>query len=141
MKDVEKDTSVFADIDLDLKNKISSFEMIGWTDPSNPQINKPMQWLKSLNHDEYLYPKDTYDPKNPPRCVFVPEQAIMHKMINAVAMYMDDIPVLYSKFGYLEQPKPQWMIEQEKIVLERMKEEARIRGDLEESSMCTGDSQ
>ena len=42
MKDVEKDTSVFADIDLDLKNKISSFEMIGWTDPSNPQVNKPM---------------------------------------------------------------------------------------------------
>ena len=41
MKDVEKDTFI-ADIVLDLKNKISSFEMIGWTDPSNPQANKPM---------------------------------------------------------------------------------------------------
>ena len=33
MQEQKKDTSLF-EIPVDTKNKISSFEMIGWTDPS-----------------------------------------------------------------------------------------------------------
>ena len=88
---------------MDLLNKISSFDMIGWTDPNQPNnSSKAMIWLKSLKHDEYMYPKDTFDPKKPPSCIFVPETAIMNKMIVTVAQNSEDIGWLLAKFGDME---------------------------------------
>ena len=34
--EVKKDKSIFTEIIVDTKNKITSFDMIGWTDPSQP---------------------------------------------------------------------------------------------------------
>ena len=48
MREQKKDASLFSSIPVDKKNKIASFEMIGWTDPNAASSNKAMKWLKSL---------------------------------------------------------------------------------------------
>ena len=100
---------------MDLRNKVSSFDMIGWTDPDKPNVNKTKSWLQSLKHDEYIYPEDTFDPKKPPACIFVPEPALMNRMIETTAKNTNELAWLYAKFGDMEQPKPQWLIEQEEL--------------------------
>ena len=70
----KKDRSLFTSIPVDKKNKISSFEMIGWTDPTQPVNTKAIKWLKSLTHDKFIYPEDSFDKTNPPSCIFVPEE-------------------------------------------------------------------
>ena len=104
--------------------------MIGWTEPTGPNANKPLNWLKSLKHDQYIYPKDSFKEYKPPSCIFVPEPVLMSKMIDSVARHYEDIKILYSKFGYLQQPKPQWLIEQQELKLLQIKEELRIKGKL-----------
>ena len=98
--------------------------MIGWTDPSSPDPRKPMKWLKSLNHENFIYPAHLNDPNplNSPPCVFVPDTAILNKMIEVVARNIMDKNVLYSKFSDMEPAKPQWMIElnEEKLAQEAL---------------------
>ena len=80
--------------------------MIGWTDPMQPDPKKALQWLKALRHDVYLYPMETFNKKKPPACVFVPETAVLNKLIEAVARTPGNKELLYAKFGDQEQPKP-----------------------------------
>ena len=51
MPEQQKDKSLFSSIPLDTKHKVTSFDMIGWTDPVNPNPKKTIMWLKSLTHD------------------------------------------------------------------------------------------
>jgi len=75
---------------LETKNKIKSFDMIGWTDPDDIKNNKATRWLRSLSHDNYLYDQNTFNPKKPPNVIFVPEEAVLNKLIEAVAKHGDD---------------------------------------------------
>ena len=73
-----------------------------------------------------MYPEETFDPENPPSCIFLPETAIMNKMIGAVARTQDNKDLLYSKFSDMEPPTPQWMIDEQVAKAERLAEEERI---------------
>ena len=66
-------------------NVINNFDMIGWTDPVNPNPNKTVKWLKSLTHDNYVYPQSGFNPEKPTPCIFKPDVAILNKMIETVA--------------------------------------------------------
>ena len=72
MKNQARDKSIFTSIPLDKTNLVDSFDIIGWCDPKKPKPEKTIQWLKSLTHDNYIYPMETFDPKKPPVCIFVP---------------------------------------------------------------------
>ena len=111
MNEQKKDTSLFTNMVIDTKNKIASFEMIGWTDPNQPNPQKPLKWLKSLNIENYVYPEECFDDKKAPSCIFVPEAAMFNKMIEAVAKHSENRDTLYAKFSDMEPQKPQWMIE------------------------------
>ena len=51
---------------MDRKNKISSFETIGWTDPSNASSGNAVTYLKNLKFEQNLYPEHLIDEKKPP---------------------------------------------------------------------------
>ena len=85
MQEQKKDRSIFSSVVIETKHKIASFDTIGWTDPSQPNANKTLKWLKSLTHDSYVYPEDLFDPEKPPTCIFVPELPIWIKLIETVA--------------------------------------------------------
>ena len=106
--ELKKDRSLFTSIPLDRKHTISSFEFIGLADPNEKNPIKSLKWLKSLHHDVLIYPAECYDPeqKKPPSCLFVPEPALMNKMIEAAARYHDNVPMLYAKFNTMEMPMP-----------------------------------
>ena len=107
----KKDTTIFTDIPIDTKHKVDNLNTIGWTDPATPNPQKALLWLKSLNHTVFIYPEDTYDPLKPPSCVFVPDTAVLNKLIEAVARTPDNKDLLYAKFSDQKQPRPQWMID------------------------------
>ena len=88
--------------------------MIGWADPVNPNPKQAIKWLKSLQHDTYVYPENIFDHKRPPVCIFVPETHILNKMIETLAKSNCNLEVTMSKFSHYDQPKPQWMIEEDK---------------------------
>lgn len=116
MPEQKKDNSVFTGVAIDKKNFITSFEMIGWTDPLGQAgaSKVPLKWLKSLTIENYIYPESSFDPKRPPPCIFVPEPALFNKMIEAVAKN-SDLTQLLSKFADFKPPKPEWLrLEQEK---------------------------
>ena len=110
----KNDTTLFSSIQVDTKNKITSFEMLGWTDPNQSNPQKPLKWLKSLSIDVNVYPSECFADDKPPRCIFVPETAIFNKMIETVAKHSENRHILYAKFSDMDQPKPQWMIDQDK---------------------------
>lgn len=110
MGEQKRDASIFSVV-VDTKNKISSFEMIGWTDPNQPNPQKPLKWLKSLTIENYVYPQETFDEANAPDCIFLPEPAMFNKMIEAVAKHSENRDQLYAKFSDMEPQKPQWMID------------------------------
>ena len=87
MREQKQDRSVFSSVVIDKKNKVSHFNMIGWTDPNTPNPGRAINWLKSLTHDTYVYPADTFDKEQSPVCIFVPEDAMMNKMIETVAKF------------------------------------------------------
>ena len=130
MHEQKKDSSLFTSIPLNTKNHINSFEMIGWTDPSQPNPNKARTWLRSLSHENFVYPEELFDPKKPPVCIFVPETPILNKMIEACARNMENKHMLYAKFSDMEQPIPKWMLEEKEAKLQQRKETLRILGDL-----------
>jgi hypothetical protein len=53
--------SIFASVVVDKKNKIASFDMIGWTDPVNPNPKNATKSIKALTHDTYVYPEELFD--------------------------------------------------------------------------------
>lgn len=110
----KKDTSVFRNVVIDKSNKISSFEIIGWTDPSGiaGSSKAPLKWLKSLTLENYIYPESSFNPNKPPPCIFVPEPALFNKMIEAVAK-STNLKQLMGKFADFKPPKPQWLLEEE----------------------------
>ena len=87
MKNQAKDTSLFTSIPLNKTNLVDSFDLIGWCDPKKPKPEKAIQWLKSLTHDNFIYPMETFDPNKPPVCIFVPEEKILNKMIETVSQF------------------------------------------------------
>jgi len=88
--------------------------MIGWTDPVNPNPKIAIKWLKSLTHDSYVYPEELFDKKSPPVCIFVPETPLFNKMIETLAKNNNNLEATMHKFSHYDQPKPQWMIEEER---------------------------
>ena len=73
---------------MNLKDKIESFEELGWSDPElDPKVGlkKSIEWLRRLNFYNYVYPNDQMDEKKVPLCIFVPEKAVLRKMIKALA--------------------------------------------------------
>ena len=100
--------------------------MIGWTDPNQPNPQKPLRWLRSLTHDKYMYPEETWNPNQPPSCIFMPDTALFNKMIETVARTPENKELLYAKFSDMEPPIPQWMIDDDMAKQERIAEENRI---------------
>ena len=98
-------------MEVETKHKITSFDMIGWSEPNLSNAKKPIAWLKSLNIETFIYPEETFDQEKPPACIFVPEVPILNKMIETVAKHSGNKVHLYAKFSDMKQPKPQWLIE------------------------------
>ena len=87
--------------------------MIGWTDPVESKIAKAVKWLKSLTHDNFLYPETCFSKTKPPPCIFIPDEAVFNKMIEAVAKGQENMDRVMNKFNDYLPPKPQWLIDQE----------------------------
>lgn len=104
--------------------------MIGMTDPVNSKPEKTLKWLRALNIEERIYPAESYDPEDedPPVCIFVPEPNLMNKMIETCAKNPHDTQLINSKFSCLDQPKPQWLIDDQKMKSDRIKEEMKLLG-------------
>lgn len=100
--------------------------MIGWSDPVESKIVKAVKWLKSLTHDNFLYPETCFSKTKPPPCIFIPDEAVFNKMIEAVAKGQENMDRVLTKFNDYLLPKPQWLIEQEILVQERQATELRI---------------
>ena len=99
-----------------MNHKISSFEMLGWTDPEKPDAKKPLKWLGQLTPESVIYPSELMENEElAPGCVFIPEEAMMKKMIETIAKGQDSLSreELYAKFSDFKAPKPQWLIEAE----------------------------
>lgn len=113
----KKDKSLFASIPMNKKHKIDSFEMIGMTDPVNSKPERPIKWLRQLNIESRVYPLEAYEENDeaPPYCIFVPETTILNKMIETCAKYPNDPELIFSKFSCLDQPKPQWLLDEETV--------------------------
>ena len=76
--------------------------MLGWTDPSQPNPQKPLKWLKSLNIEVSVYPSECFSDKDPPSCIFVPDTALFNKLIETVAKHTGNKHALYAKFSDME---------------------------------------
>ena len=99
---------------LETKHKISSFETIGWADPEECKSGKTSKWLKSLSHNKFMLDEEVFDKRSPPNIIFLPDEALMNKLIEHVATHSDDTNTLLIKFCDFLPPKPQWMIDIEK---------------------------
>jgi len=97
--------------------------LIGWSDPEDTKTTKPLKWLKSLSIDNFIYPIESFDPKMPPQCIFVPEEPLLHKMIESVAKHAGNMDVLLNKYCDYLPPIPPWMLEQQRLKEELQKEE------------------
>lgn len=51
MHEQKKDSTLFSSIPIDKKNLVENLNMIGWTHPDQPNPQKALNWLKSLQHD------------------------------------------------------------------------------------------
>ena len=45
MPEQKKDSTLFSSIPIDKKNLIENFNMIGWTNPDQPNAPKALAWL------------------------------------------------------------------------------------------------
>ena len=110
---------------LETRNKIKSFEQIGWCEPEETKAGKPMKWLRSLTHDNYLFDQEAFNPDISPNVIFVPEEPLWNKIIEAVAKHPENTDQLLIKFCDFLPPKPQWMIDQDekKAALRAQQEE------------------
>ena len=70
---------------MDKENRVFSFDSIGWTDPKDATPGKTLKWFHSLNFEKDVYPNNLINEEKPPSCVFVPDQKLMHTMIEATA--------------------------------------------------------
>ena len=112
------------------KHKVESFDMIGMSDPVNGKPDKALKWLRSLSHETRVYPEETYfeDDDRPPICIFVPETALLNKMLEACAKNSHNVELLFSKFNCLDMPKPQWLLDEEMAKkLEKEREKKILR--------------
>ena len=108
MREQKKDKTLFSSIPMNKNHKVESFDMIGMTEPVNGKPDKALKWLRSLNSETRVYPDDCYfeDDSRPPHCIFVPETAILTKMIETCAKNPNNLELLFSKFNCLDMPKP-----------------------------------
>ena len=64
MHEQKKDKTLFSSIPVETKHKITSLEMIGWSDPDETtRAVKSSKILKAMTHDNFSYPKECFDPK------------------------------------------------------------------------------
>lgn len=56
MREQTVDKRVFCATNIDKSHYIDAFDMIGWTDPSQPNPQKTLKWLRSLDFDTLVYP-------------------------------------------------------------------------------------
>ena len=62
---------------MDKKNKIFTFETIGWADPTESNPGKAIKWIKQQVFDVSLYPSNLINEEKPPSIVFVPDKILM----------------------------------------------------------------
>ena len=86
---------------MDKKNKISTFETIGWAEPHQAQEGSAITYLKNLNFETNVYPDHLIDEKKHPNIVFVPDKSLMQTMILAVTESNDRTELLH-KFCDME---------------------------------------
>ena len=139
------DKSLFSSMPMNKKHKVDSFDMIGMSDPVNGKPDKAMKWLRALHHETRVYPEETYfeDDSRPPICIFVPETALMNKMLEATAKNSHNMELLLSKFNCLDMPKPQWLQDQEQAIRlekDREKKILKSQGSYEASFTTESDS-
>ena len=104
--------------------------MIGWADPEECKSNKISKWLKSLSHNKFMYDQEVFSSTKPPNIIFVPDEALMNKLIENVATHTEDTDTLLIKFCDFLPPKPQWMVDIEEA---REAERIRMAGNADES--------
>ena len=83
---------------MDKKNRIFTFDTIGWSPPGASSTKSAIKWLKNLKFTKNLYPDNLMDKPKPPSCVFVPDKELMQTMIEA-CIDVENIAELLSKFG------------------------------------------
>ena len=86
---------------MDKKNKVETFEQVGWSDPVTSNSTKAIKWLKNLTFDENVYPKRLINENNPPSVVFIPEKKLLQIMIETT-IKCDDRHQLMAKFCDME---------------------------------------
>lgn len=73
---------------MNMKDKIESFEELGWSDPElDPKIGlkKSIEWLSRLHFYNFVYPNHQMHETEVPSCIFVPEKTVLRKMIKCLA--------------------------------------------------------
>ena len=111
---------------MDKKNKIKSFETVGWVHPKETTDAKSVEWLRNLSFDKNLYSDESMKEKKAPACIFVPEKKLMRVMIEQVIECQDkksDKHELLYKFCDMDPPPPEAI---EKAMLFRKKQLAEI---------------
>ena len=89
---------------MEKRQKIESFKTIGMIDPTIGSADHCLIWLRSLHHDEKIYPAEMYDPEDerPPNCIFVPSTNILNLMIETCANHPENIEYIFSRFSCLD---------------------------------------
>lgn len=88
--------------------KIGRFDLIGWSDPF-PEQNKIM--AKLLKFDTLVYARNLFTEESPPKCMFLPTNKLLEKMMKAFINYDDksnkklepSIVDVLMKFGITEE--------------------------------------
>ena len=101
-KHQKADKSLFtAQFGMDKKNKVETFEQVGWSDPATSNSTKAIKWLKNITFDENVYPKRLINEDSPPSVVFIPEKKLLQIMIETT-IKCDDRHQLMAKFCDME---------------------------------------
>ena len=109
------------------KLRISSFEMLGWTDLDDPKaVPNVSKWIRTLSHDNYLFPEEKLSPEKPPNIVFMPEEDLLNKLIEYAAKHHGNTDNLLAKLSDHCPSMPEWMKEQRRLKEERLENERML---------------
>ena len=103
-------------MEMDFKNKITSFKQLGMFDPIIPDIKGAIDYVNMYSFQKPVYPEAvigelvqaTVEKRNikPPKCIFVPEKSMVRRMVQAVAKNgaKENYEAFFLKFGLLDDP-------------------------------------
>ena len=79
---------IMAQVGINRRDEIQSFEEMGWFDPDlDPKkaSQQTLNWLTNIKFSRDIYPDEQMDVRKIPTCIFVPQKQILRKIITTVA--------------------------------------------------------